>query len=142
MPIHEKIRLLRQVKGLTQEEVADKLNLSVNGYGKIERGECDVVNLTRLEQLAGVFGIEAIELLGMDDKNVFKLSCSSSCTNYCTNTIEMHNTYTNTQSAESNPEIEKLQLILQLKNKEIELRDEKIRHLTEVVELLRAKDSL
>jgi len=27
MPIHEKIRLLRQVKGLTQEEVADKLNL-------------------------------------------------------------------------------------------------------------------
>ena len=142
MPIHEKIRLLRQVKGLTQEEVADKLNLSVNGYGKIERGECDVVNLTRLEQLAGVFGIEAIELLGMDDKNVFNLSCSSSCTNYCTNTIEMHNTYTNTQSAESNPEIEKLQLILQLKNKEIELRDEKIRHLTEVVELLRAKDSL
>ena len=142
MPIHEKIRLLRQVKGLTQEEVADKLNLSVNGYGKIERGECDVVNLTRLEQLAGVFGIEAIELLGMDDKNVFNLSCSSSCTNYCTNTIEMHNTYTNTQSAESNPEIEKLQLILQLKDKEIELRDEKIRHLTEVVELLRAKDSL
>ena len=141
MPIHEKIRLLRQVKGLTQEEVADKLNLSVNGYGKIERGECDV-NLTRLEQLAGVFGIEPTELLGMADKNVFNLSCSSSCTNYCTNTIEMHNTYTNTQSVESNPEIEKLQLILQIKDKEIELRDEKIHHLSEVLELLKSKDSL
>ena len=141
MPIHEKIRLLRQVKGLTQEEVADKLNLSVNGYGKIERGECDV-NLTRLEQLAGVFGIEAIELLGMTDKNVFNLSCSSTCTNYCTNTIEMHNTYTNTHSAESNSEIEKLQLVLQLRDKEIELRDEKIRHLMEMVELLKAKDAL
>ena len=113
----------------------------MNGYGKIERGECDV-NITRLEQIAEVFGIEAIELLGMADKNMFNLSCTSSCTNYCTNTIEMHNTYTNTQSIETKSEIEKLQLMLQLKDKEIELKEEKIRHLTEVVELLKAKDSL
>ncbi len=79
MPIHEKIRLPRQVKGLTQEEVADKLNLSVNGYGKIERGDCDI-NLTRLEQIANVFDVEAIELLGTVDKNVFNLTCTSSCT--------------------------------------------------------------
>ena len=141
MPIHEKIRLLRQVKGLTQEEVADKLNLSVNGYGKIERGECDV-NLTRLEQLAGVFGIEAIELLGMTDKNVFNLSCTSTCTNYCSNTMETQNNYSNSLPPESQSEIEKLQLILQLKDKEIELRDEKIHHLSEVLELLKSKDSL
>ena len=76
MPIHEKIRLLRQVKGLTQEDVAERLNLSVNGYGKIERGNCDI-NLHRLEQIAEVFGVEVIELLGTADRNFFNLSCKN-----------------------------------------------------------------
>ncbi len=143
MPIHEKIRLLRQVKGLTQEEVADKLNLSVNGYGKIERGDCDI-NLTRLEQIANVFDVEAIELLGTVDKNVFNLTCTSSCTNYSTNNMDTQNNhhYSTTEASELQSELEKQQLMIQLKDKEIELRDEKIRHLTEVVELLRANDSL
>jgi transcriptional regulator with XRE-family HTH domain len=34
--------------------VAEKLDMSVNGYGDIERGETDV-NLSRLEQLADLF---------------------------------------------------------------------------------------
>ncbi len=135
MPIHEKIRLLRQVKGLTQEEVADKLNLSVNGYGKIERGNCDI-NLHRLEQIAEVFGVEIVDLLGSTDRYVFNLSC--------TNNMDTQNNlnYAPTSNIELQSELEKQQLIIQLKDKEIELRDEKIRHLTEVVELLKAKDSL
>ncbi|MCX7111565.1 MAG: helix-turn-helix transcriptional regulator [Proteobacteria bacterium] len=135
MPIHEKIRLLRQVKGLTQEEVADKLNLSVNGYGKIERGNCDI-NLHRLEQIAEVFGVEVVELLGTVDRNIFNLSCTNNM-----DTQNNHN-YSTFANSELQSEIEKQQLIIQLKDKEIELRDEKIRHLTEVVELLKAKDSL
>jgi len=135
MPIHEKIRLLRQVKGLTQEEVADKLNLSVNGYGKIERGNCDI-NLHRLEQIAEVFGVEVVELLGTVDRNVFNLSCTNNM-----DTQNNHN-YSTFENSELQSELEKQQLIIQLKDKEIELRDEKIRHLTEVVELLKAKDSL
>ena len=63
MPVHEKIRLVRQAKGLTQEEVANKLEMSVNGYGDIERGETDV-NLSRLEQLANLFEIKLSELFG------------------------------------------------------------------------------
>ena len=135
MPIHEKIRLLRQVKGLTQEEVADKLNLSVNGYGKIERGNCDI-NLHRLEQIAEVFGVEVVELLGTVDRNVFNLSCTNNM-----DTQNNHN-YSTFENSELQSELEKQQLIIQLKDKEIELRDEKIRHLTEVVKLLKAKDSL
>ena len=131
------------MKGLTQEEVADKLNLSVNGYGKIERGNCDI-NLHRLEQIAEVFGIEVIELLGTTDTNLFNLSFSSSCTNYCTNNMDTQNNhnYSTFENSELKSELEKQQLIIQLKDKEIELRDEKIRHLTEVIELLKAKASL
>ena len=139
MPIHEKIRLLRQVKGLTQEEVADKLNLSVNGYGKIERGNCDI-NLHRLEQIAEVFGVEVVELLGTVDRNVFNLSC----TNNTDTQLDTHNnqSYTICSNSELQSELEKQQLMIQLKDKEIELRDEKIRHLTEVVELLKSNNSI
>ena len=142
MPIHEKIRILRQVKGLTQEEVAERLNLSVNGYGKIERGNCDI-NLHRLEQLAEVFGVEPIELLGTVDRNVFNLSCTSNCTNYCTNNMDTQNNhhYSTAENSELQSEIEKQQLIIQLKDKEIELRDEKIRHLADIIELLKTGQS-
>jgi transcriptional regulator with XRE-family HTH domain len=39
MKVHEKIRNLREAKNWSQEEMAAKLNMSVNGYSKIERGE-------------------------------------------------------------------------------------------------------
>jgi transcriptional regulator with XRE-family HTH domain len=37
MSVHEKIRLVRQAKGWTQEYLAEKLGMSVNGYRDIER---------------------------------------------------------------------------------------------------------
>ena len=42
MVVHEKIKFFRQAKNWTQEEVAEKLGLSPNGYGSIERGETDI----------------------------------------------------------------------------------------------------
>ena len=132
MPIHEKIRLIRQAKGWTQEEVAGRLELSVNAYGEIERGNSDI-RLSRLEQIAGLFDVELVDLLGATEINTFHFTNS-------TGTQNNHNYSANGQ-IELQTEIEKLQLMLQLKDKEIELRDEKIRHLSEVVELLKAKDA-
>jgi transcriptional regulator with XRE-family HTH domain len=54
--IGSSIRKIREIKGLKQETVAQKLGLTTNGYGKIERGESQV-NLDRLNQIAEVFGI-------------------------------------------------------------------------------------
>lgn len=39
MNVHEKIRLIRELKHLSQEDVAEQLNISTSGYAKIERGE-------------------------------------------------------------------------------------------------------
>ena len=39
MKVHEKIRLIRESKHWSQEDMAEKLNMSLNGYVKIERGE-------------------------------------------------------------------------------------------------------
>lgn len=70
MSVHEKIRLVRQAKGFTQEEVADKLKMSVNGYGDIERGETDI-SLSRLEQIAKLFEMSLSQLFSLDEKNIF-----------------------------------------------------------------------
>lgn len=57
-----KIRQLRESKGLTQEEMAMKLNLSTDGYGKIERGQTQW-NAKRMEQIAKVLEVPLWELL-------------------------------------------------------------------------------
>ena len=59
MKINEKIKRLREGKHWSQEEMAQKLNMSKNGYAKIERGETSA----SLEQVAGVLGIGLCELL-------------------------------------------------------------------------------
>ena len=50
MKINEKIKHLREGKHWSQEEMAQKLNMSKNGYAKIERGETSA-SLGRLEQV-------------------------------------------------------------------------------------------
>lgn len=62
MNINEKIKRLRKGKHWSQEEMAQKLNMSKNGYAKIERGETSA-SLGRLEQVAAVLGIGLCELL-------------------------------------------------------------------------------
>lgn len=62
MKINEKIKHLREGKHWSQEEMAQKLNMSKNGYAKIERGETSA-SLGRLEQVAAVLGIGLCELL-------------------------------------------------------------------------------
>ena len=51
-----------------------------------------------------------------------------------------HN-YSTFANSELQSELEKQQLIIQLKDKEIELRDEKIRHLADIMELLKTGQS-
>jgi transcriptional regulator with XRE-family HTH domain len=50
MSVHEKIRLVREAKGLTQEQAAEQLKMSVNGYGDIECGISDI-KLSKLKEI-------------------------------------------------------------------------------------------
>lgn len=38
MNVNEKVRFLREARGWSQEEMAERVGLSVHGYSKIERG--------------------------------------------------------------------------------------------------------
>ncbi|MDO4997120.1 MAG: helix-turn-helix transcriptional regulator [Neisseria sp.] len=62
METHEKIRLMRELHKWSQEDMAEKLEMSAGGYAKIERGEVQL-NLPRLEQLAAIFKVDTWDLL-------------------------------------------------------------------------------
>ena len=54
--VGEKIRQLRVVSGLSQENVAEEIGMSYGNYGKIERGEIDVSS-THLIAIAKVLKV-------------------------------------------------------------------------------------
>ena len=49
--INEKIKLIRSLKHLTQEQVANKLGITTHAYAKIERGKTDVNFYRRIAPL-------------------------------------------------------------------------------------------
>ncbi|GAA4418223.1 hypothetical protein GCM10023187_51430 [Nibrella viscosa] len=69
LQIGNKIKKLRELRNFTQDYMAEALQMSQAGYGKIERDETDI-SLSRLQQIASVLKVELNELIGFDDKLV------------------------------------------------------------------------
>lgn len=57
MNIPDKMRSLREMHHLTQEEIAEKLNISHSTYAKLERGE-QKIHIEKLQQIAQIFNME------------------------------------------------------------------------------------
>ena len=57
MELTEKIKEFRKKRDWSQEIVENKLNISLNSYGALERGETDI-NLSRVEELARIFEVD------------------------------------------------------------------------------------
>jgi transcriptional regulator with XRE-family HTH domain len=71
MTIGDKIRKVREIKGLKQEWVAGQLGLSVTAYGNLERGESQVT-VERLEEIAKILEVDAMDIMGISDSNIFQ----------------------------------------------------------------------
>lgn len=65
-----KIKQIRELKNLTQEYVATQLDLTTRAYSKIESGETQLT-INRLNEISKILGIEPMEVLGFDDRQVF-----------------------------------------------------------------------
>ena len=59
------IRTLRHQRGWSQEDVANRLGISIPAFSKIETGVTDI-NLSRLEQIANIYEINLVQLLALD----------------------------------------------------------------------------
>lgn len=128
MQLGEKISLMRTLKGLTQDEMAAKLNMSTTGYAKIERGETKLQN-PRLDKIAQALEVELKDLLNFDTQNVFKASFQDQSSN------NSQNVYLNS-AIELTQELEKMRVQLDGKDTEIKLLNEKISDLNKIIKLL------
>jgi len=120
METHEKIRFIRMFKGWTQDEMAEKLGMALNGYAKIERGKVDI-NTARLKQIAEVLGINKAQLEGLNEKNVF---------NFIENSYNLVHNQSNgcyIDQVETKHQLEKAHLVIEQKDKEITYLQEIIR---------------
>lgn len=69
MGIHEKIRELREMKGWSQEEFSEKIGMSANGYGDLERGKRSF-DWDKIQKIADVFEIDILQLIEADKKGL------------------------------------------------------------------------
>mgnify|MGYP001790052967 CR=1 FL=1 len=109
MNLNQKIRTIREQNAWSQEEMATKMNMSVNGYAKIERGQTNV-SVEKLKQIAQVFNLNVAQLLDDDERFVI-CSIGDNHSNY--------NNYFGTNEKLS-LENEKLKQLLNAKESEIE----------------------
>ena len=74
--IGEKIRQIRELKGYSQEYLADKLGVSQRAYSKIERSEIKV-DWEKIKNIATIFEMEPMDLVSFDDNIIFN-NCNQS----------------------------------------------------------------
>lgn len=78
--IGEKIRQLRELKGYSQEWMANKLAISQRSYSKLERNETKM-DWSKISEIAAVFEMDPLDLIKFDDNLIF---------NNCTNSGKAH----------------------------------------------------
>lgn len=76
MKIGNKIHKIRELKNISPKDMADRLNMSLSGYQRIERDEVSI-NMERLLELAGIFEMKPEDLLTFDEKNIFNFHDNS-----------------------------------------------------------------
>ncbi|MBE9589602.1 helix-turn-helix transcriptional regulator [Moraxella sp. K127] len=120
------IRELREQRQWTQEQMAEKLGLTRNGYAKIETGK-SMPSLERLDEIAGLFGVKLFELLKLDGQNVvYQIG-----ENYHGN----NNYYNNNEKLQT--EIDKLKLEMEKLNLIIAHRDELLKQKEDYIQVLK-----
>jgi transcriptional regulator with XRE-family HTH domain len=70
MKFGHKIKKIRHLRGLKQEEVAARLHITVNAYIKIEEGDKQI-DIKMLELLGQILTISVADIREFDDKNTY-----------------------------------------------------------------------
>lgn len=138
MEIYDKVRIMREVNQWSQEDMAEKMGMSVTGYAKIERGQSKI-HYDKLVQLAQIFNISVSDLISVDEKKPTWYFREN-------NTQNIHANYYATDEAIL-LELEKTKLLLDNAQNLIKIKDElisqkenEIKALKEIINLLKEKD--
>lgn len=144
MTTGQKIKKLRETNQLTQNEMADKMHISTQTYGRLERGETQMTE-HRLEQIANILNVDMAKILTTPEDKIILLVTENTWSdqhhghaiNYCPN-----------HDIELQKEIEKLQSIIENqkqllaeKDKVILSKDEQILLLQELLKQIKSESS-
>ena len=114
MIIAPKIKKIRELKGFSQDYMAEKLGVSQPSYSRIEKNDKEI-NFRKLTLIAEIFGINPMEMINFSDKNIFN---NTNQTGGTANVANIENYYAYSK-------------------KEKELYETRITHLEKEVEFLR-----
>ena len=71
--IIKNIKRLREERGLSQEQMAEALEMSTSGYNNVERGSADVC-VSRVEQIAVLLNVQPAALFEFESAQIFNIS--------------------------------------------------------------------
>lgn len=66
-PIGKKIKILREIYDLSQDQLAERAHMSKNGIGNIEKGETGTPKLPNIKSIAAALGVRWQSL---EDENI------------------------------------------------------------------------
>ena len=123
--MHDKIRMMRELRQLSQEDMAEKMNMLPSGYAKIERGETRL-QYDKLVQIAQIFNVSLSDLVDNDKGVIFFMNENG------------NNTSANYYSGDHSImfEIEKLKLQLIHKDELLEQKEKELETLRKMISLL------
>lgn len=130
MKSHDIIKNLRLEKNWSQKDVAEKLNISVNGYSKIERGKSSI-NTERLNELAEIFDVSPHDLLPNEPNG----NCLIIKGN---NNNNQHSNFYHTPQDVAN-EMEKLRLKIQYQEQLLQQQERELQNMQNLIDLLKQK---
>jgi len=86
MELGSKINILRKEKGMTQENLANMLNVSNQSVSKWEAGQC-CPDIQLIPEIADIFGITIDELFGRNSKDIITETDEKSGAGKCVNAL-------------------------------------------------------
>ena len=128
MKVNDKIRALREYHNWSQEDVAERMNMSKSSYSRLEREESKL-DVGKLQKLAAIFQIDIADLIKSDDSK--GLVCliaenNGSNANYYNGSENLMNEIERIKQA-----LTHTQELVQYKDQIIEILEDKIRLISE-----------
>lgn len=126
--IIENIKMHRKQQDLTQQEMAERLHMSVTGYAKIEQGKTGL-DAKRLYQIAEVLNVGLYDLVPNNNDSVVVITNSSDVLNNSPFSIAI-----GSEALES--EVKQLKYMLDAKDEVLAAREREIKSLKDQIEAL------
>ena len=141
MKTQDKIRAIRTQQKISQEQMAERLDLTPQAYSKIESGKTKL-SLDRIQQIAQILNIDVTELIHNNDNGVFFFFFEN-CTNENLNNgaIIYHGNQQSINEQELKHDNEKMQLIITHKDEIIEQLKQENALLKQMLNLLNTQQT-